>query len=76
MSDPQAQPNPPLKNPYAPNAKEAPARKRTKADVIRMWAGGEHRRALDLARSLKLSDKDEAEVIEACPGWHELVEQR
>lgn len=51
------------------------SRKMTKADVIRLWAGGEHQRAMDLYHALKLGDADQEEVKAACPTWDELATQ-
>lgn len=62
---------PRLPNAYVPNEKVV-KRDPNKSDVIRMWKGGEHRRAFELAVALKLNDADRAEVIGACDGIRDL----
>lgn len=83
----KANPAPRLPNPITKSAdrkvnsaedkavRDAAKRPQTKEDVIRLWAGGEHQRAMDLYHTLKLSSADQEEVKAACPTWDELATQ-
>lgn len=65
-----------LANPYVPGDEAKPAvptEPVTVKGIIKLWGGGEHRRAM--TASYALSDEDRAEVAANCPGWAELAQQ-
>lgn len=63
---------PRIDNPFVPGQSYEAPPGATAATVVKLWAGGEHRNAMDLADALKLSAADVALVRASCPGWDEL----
>ena len=62
-----------LPNAYTPGVAHEGEPDASSKTVIKLWNGGERRRAADLAKTLSLSAEDEAAVRAACPGWDELA---
>lgn len=74
MANPLAPPKPSIPNPALVGMEPKPTarRQKSKTTVIRMWSGGSHLEAKNLAKTLKLSEGDRAEIVAACLGWNDI----